>query len=48
MKKQPRNFRNITGLTIEEFEKVVEKVRSEWERLEKQKKCHGTTTNPGR
>ncbi len=41
MKKHPRNFRNIAGLTIEEFEKVVEKVRSEWERLEKQKKCHG-------
>ncbi|UPA55079.1 hypothetical protein MWH06_07705 [Wolbachia pipientis] len=38
MKKHPRNFRNITGLTIEEFEKVVEKVRSGWE---KQKKCHG-------
>lgn len=41
MKKHPRNFRNITGLTIEEFEKVVEKVRSGWEKLEKQKKCHG-------
>ncbi len=41
MKKHPRSFRNITGLTIEEFEKVVEKVRSGWERLEKQKKCHG-------
>ncbi len=41
MKKHPRNFRNITGLTIEEFEKVVEKVRSGWERVEKQKKCHG-------
>lgn len=41
IKKHPRNFRNITGLTVEEFEKVVEKVRSEWEKLEKQKKCHG-------
>lgn len=41
IKKHPRNFRNITGLTIEEFEKVVEKVSSEWEKLEKQKKCHG-------
>lgn len=41
MKKHPRNFRNIAGLTIEEFEKVVEKVRSEWKNLEKQKKCHG-------
>ncbi|BET32573.1 IS5 family transposase [Wolbachia pipientis] len=41
MRKHPRNFRNITGLTKEEFEKVVEKVRSGWEKLEKQKKCHG-------
>lgn len=40
-KEHPRNFRNITGLTIEEFEKVVEKVRSKWKKLEKQKKCHG-------
>lgn len=35
MRKHPRNFRNIIGLTIEEFEKVVEKVRSGWEKLEK-------------
>ncbi|MDV6248897.1 transposase family protein [Wolbachia endosymbiont of Zaprionus taronus] len=41
IKKHPRNFRNITGLTIEEFEKVVEKMRYGWEKLEKQKKCHG-------
>ncbi|OAM06395.1 MAG: hypothetical protein TV41_06965 [Wolbachia endosymbiont of Dactylopius coccus] len=41
IKKHPRNFRNITGLTVEEFEKVVEKVRPEWEKVEKQKKCHG-------
>ncbi|WGJ61818.1 hypothetical protein [Wolbachia endosymbiont of Frankliniella intonsa] len=26
IKKHPRNFRNITGLTVEEFEKVIEKV----------------------
>ncbi|WP_264731820.1 transposase family protein [Wolbachia endosymbiont (group A) of Sphaerophoria taeniata] len=41
MKKHPRNFRNIIGLTIEEFEKVVEKMRPEWKKVEKQKKCHG-------
>lgn len=41
IKKHPRNFRNITGLTVEEFEKVVEKVRPEWEKVKKQKKCHG-------
>lgn len=26
IKKHPRNFRNITGLTVEEFEKLIEKV----------------------
>ncbi|CCE77838.1 MULTISPECIES: hypothetical protein [Wolbachia] len=26
IKKNPRNFRNITGLTVEEFEKLIEKV----------------------
>ncbi|QOD38342.1 hypothetical protein [Candidatus Wolbachia massiliensis] len=34
--KHPRNFRDITGLKIEEFEKIVKKVRPEWEKLEKQ------------
>ncbi|WP_224721409.1 transposase [Candidatus Wolbachia massiliensis] len=41
--KHPRNFRDITGLKIEEFEKIVKKVRPEWEKLEKQKKRHGRT-----
>lgn len=37
----PYVFRQLTGLKVEEFEKTVEKVRSEWEKVEKQKKCHG-------
>ncbi|QOD37930.1 transposase family protein [Candidatus Wolbachia massiliensis] len=41
--KHPRNFRDITVLKIEEFEKIVKKVRPEWEKLEKQKKRHGRT-----
>lgn len=41
LKKHPRNFRDITGLKVEEFEKIVKKVRPEWEKVEKQKKCHG-------
>lgn len=36
--KTPYVFRQ---LTIEEFQKVVKKVRSEWEEIEKQKKCYG-------
>ncbi|MFP3020917.1 MAG: hypothetical protein ACEY3F_06355 [Wolbachia sp.] len=44
LKEQPRNFRDVTGLKIEEFEKVVEKVRPEWEKVQEQKKCHGRTS----
>ena len=32
LQKHPRNFRDITGLKVEEFEKVVEKVRPEWKK----------------
>ncbi len=41
LKKHPRNFCDITGITAEEFEKVVEIVRPEWEKVEKQKKRDG-------
>ena len=34
-------FRQLTGLTTEEFEKIVKKVRPEWEKMEAKKKCHG-------
>jgi hypothetical protein len=33
LRKHPRNFRDITGLKTEEFEKIVEKVRPEWEKM---------------
>lgn len=39
--KTPYVFRQLTGLTVAEFKKIVEKVRPEWEKMEKQKKCHG-------
>ncbi len=35
LKKHPRNFRDITGLKVEGFEKIVEKVRPEWKKNEK-------------
>lgn len=38
LRKHPRNFRDITGLKVEEFEKIVEKVRPEWEKMEAKKK----------
>ncbi len=39
--KTPYVLRQLTGLTKEEFEKTVEKVRPEWKKVEKQKKCQG-------
>ncbi|MBD0392006.1 transposase family protein [Wolbachia endosymbiont of Pentalonia nigronervosa] len=39
--KTPNVFRQLTGLTTEEFEKIVKKVRPEWEKMEAKKKCHG-------
>ena len=39
--KTPYVFRQLTGLTTSEFEKIVEKVRPEWEKMEAKKKCHG-------
>lgn len=47
MAKTPYIFRQLTGLKVEEFQKVVEKVRQEWERIEKQKKCHGRKSHIG-
>ncbi|MFT0820030.1 transposase family protein [Wolbachia endosymbiont of Nasonia vitripennis] len=44
LKEHPRNFRDVTGLKIEEFEKVVGKVRPEWEKVQEQKKYHGRTS----
>uniref|UniRef100_A0A3B0IUZ2 Uncharacterized protein n=1 Tax=Wolbachia endosymbiont of Aleurodicus dispersus TaxID=1288877 RepID=A0A3B0IUZ2_9RICK len=35
-------------MTIEEFEKVVEKMRPEWEKVQEQKKCHVKTACIGR
>ncbi|MBD0391478.1 IS5/IS1182 family transposase, partial [Wolbachia endosymbiont of Pentalonia nigronervosa] len=31
--KTPYIFRQLTGLKTEEFEKIVEKVRPEWEKM---------------
>jgi len=45
LKKHPRNFRDVTGLKVEEFEKIVEKVSPEWKKMEKQKKRHGRMSN---
>ena len=35
------NFKPWTGLEIEEFRKVVKKVRGDWENLERKKKAKG-------
>ena len=40
IKKHPRNFRNITGLTVEEFEKVIEKVGNVQKSVSNRKKSN--------
>ena len=45
LKKRKKIFKRITGLSAEEFEKVIEKVRPEWEKIEAQKKCKGRPSN---
>ncbi|WP_339046552.1 hypothetical protein [Candidatus Mesenet endosymbiont of Agriotes lineatus] len=37
IKEHPRNFRDVTGLIIRKFEKVIEKVCPEWEKVKKRK-----------
>ncbi|OCA07072.1 hypothetical protein wTpre_1428 [Wolbachia endosymbiont of Trichogramma pretiosum] len=34
LKECPRNFGDVIGLKIEEFEKVVERVHPEWEEVQ--------------
>ncbi len=38
--KRPHTLRQLTGMSAEEFQEVVEKIRPGWEKLEK-KKCYG-------
>ncbi|WP_349967716.1 transposase family protein [Wolbachia endosymbiont of Armadillidium arcangelii] len=45
--KTPYIFCQLTGLKVEEFQKIVKKVRQEWERIEKEKKCHGRKSRIG-
>ncbi|WP_349967754.1 transposase family protein [Wolbachia endosymbiont of Armadillidium arcangelii] len=45
--KTPYIFYQLTGLKVEEFQKIVKKVRQEWERIEKEKKCHGRKSRIG-
>ena len=39
LKKQPIVFKQLIGLSIGEFEEVVERIRKAWEKREAQKKC---------
>ncbi len=39
--KRPHTLRQLTGMSAEEFQEVVEKIRPGWEKLEKKKKCYG-------
>jgi len=40
LSKSTRIFRQLTGLTVIEFKKVIKRLSPSWEKLEAQKKCH--------
>jgi hypothetical protein len=42
---QKRNFTRLTGIKLEEFWRIVEKVRPNWEKLEQQKKVSGRNSH---
>lgn len=37
----PHVFRQLSGLTVIEFQKVIKRLDSAWEKIVEQKKCHG-------
>ena len=39
--KQKKTFRRLTGVTLDVFNKIVNDVRQDWEKLQKQKKVSG-------
>ena len=41
LRKSPTHFKNLTGLTVLECERVVEKTRPEYQNWERTKKCLG-------
>jgi hypothetical protein len=42
---QKRNFTRLTGVKLEEFLKIVEKVRPGWEKLQQKKKVSGRNSH---
>lgn len=45
LRKEPRNFLQLTGLKVKEFEEVINRVKSSWEFIEGKKKCHGRNSH---
>ena len=43
LSKSPKNFLHLTGVKIEEFRELVERIKSDWERIQESKKCDGRT-----
>ena len=41
LKERPLVFKQLSGLSVAEFEKVVEKITGGWKEIEAQKKSHG-------
>lgn len=44
LSKSPKNFLHLTGVKIEEFGELVERVKPDWEIIQESKKCDGRTS----
>ena len=44
LSKSPRNFPHLTGVSIEEFRELVERIKPDWELIKESKKCDGRTS----
>ncbi len=44
LSKSPRNFLHLTGVSIEEFRELVERIKPDWELIKESKKCDGRTS----
>lgn len=44
LSKSPKNFLHLTGVSIEEFRELVERMKPDWEMIQESKKCDGRTS----
>ena len=44
LSKSPKNFLHLTGVKIEEFRELVERMKPDWQLIKETKKCEGRTS----